>query len=82
MKPPRISALLDCENRMRRDWQVFADCWQGTTDSWRDDRRRRFEEDHLRELPAALSRAQAELTQFGDALQSAMRALEDTEGEQ
>ena len=53
MQTPRVSALTDCENRLRRDWLAFVEVWQRTAEVWRDHRRRQFEDEHLREVPPA-----------------------------
>lgn len=79
MQAPRIPALLDTENRLRRDWQAFVVVWQATADTWKDSRRQQFENDHLKELPGVLSRTSTELAQFRELVSNAARALADTE---
>ena len=79
MQPPRIPALLDAENRLRRDWQAFAVVWQKTEETWKDSRRQQFENDHLKELPGLLSRTNAELVQFREMVSHAYRSLSDQE---
>ncbi len=76
---PRIGALHDTENRLRRDWQEFATVWQQTAETWKDQRRREFEDQHLRELPGVLSRCNAEMNEFRETLLRAMHALSDSD---
>lgn len=79
MQPPRIPALLDAENRLRRDWQNFASVWQSTAETWKDARRRQFENEQLKELPGVLSRTNAEVAQFRELVTKAAKALSDQE---
>lgn len=79
MKPPRISVLLDAENRLRHDWQQFTIVWQATADTWKDSRRQQFENEHLQELPPLLSRTSIELMKFRDLMQKAARSLSDSD---
>lgn len=79
MRTPRLAALNDVENRLRRDWQDFIVHWQATAEVWKDRRRQQFEEEYLNDLPAMLTRTTAELTQFRESLQQAMRTLADNE---
>lgn len=79
MQPPRIPALLDAENRLRRDWQNFASVWQSTAETWKDARRSQFENEQLKELPGVLSRTNAEVAQFRELVTKAAKALSDQE---
>ena len=79
MQPPRIPALLDAENRLRRDWQNFAAVWQATAETWKDGRRSQFENEQLKELPGVLSRTNAEIAQFRELITKAAKALSDRE---
>jgi hypothetical protein len=77
MQPPRVPALLDAENRLRREWLAFASVWQKTAETWKDARRNQFENQHLKELPGLLSRTTAELTAHRELVMKASRALSD-----
>jgi hypothetical protein len=71
--------VIECENRLRRDWQNFADVWVRTAELWRDQRRRQFEQEFLAELPAVLSRCQATVSEFEEVLRRTRQSLADPE---
>lgn len=72
-----ISPLVDAQNRFRRDFVEFARLWQDAKDNWKDDRARRFEQEHLSSLGPSLSRFTAALNEFTDALRKAQTSLGD-----
>lgn len=79
MRPPSVAALIECQNRMRRDWQAFTEVWQRVKPLWRDQRQRQFTEEFLEPLPPALSRCQAETQHFQETLQRSIHLLADPE---
>lgn len=79
MEPPRIPALLDAENRLRREWQAFVSVWQDSAKTWKDSRRQQFENDNLKELPGTLSRTNADVAKFRELMSRAARTLSDRE---
>lgn len=77
LEPLNISTLIDGQNRFRRDFVEFARIWQEAKDDWKDDRARRFEQEHLSSLGPSLSRFSAALNEFTEALRSAQSAISD-----
>lgn len=75
--PLNLGPLTDAENRFRRDFVEFARLWADVKEDWRDDRCRRFEQEHLSTLGPSLNRFTAALTEFTDAVRKADRALAD-----
>lgn len=79
-----LGPLTDAENRFRRDFVDFSRLWTGVKEDWRDDRCRRFEEEHLSSLGPSLNRFMAAMHEFSDLVRKADRALADerpSEGE-
>ena len=75
--PLNLGPLTDAENRFRRDFVEFARLWADVKEDWRNDRCRRFEQEHLSTLAPSLNRFTAALTEFTDAVRKADRALAD-----
>ena len=72
-----LGPLTDAENRLRRDFVDFSRLWASVKEDWRDDRCRRFEQDHLSSLGPSLNRFMAALHEFTDTVRKADRALSD-----
>ncbi|QDS92844.1 hypothetical protein FF011L_15930 [Roseimaritima multifibrata] len=72
-----LGQLTDCENRSRRDWRDFARLWSEIKEDWQDQRRTRFEDEHLAPIPVSLNRLSAVLTELRDVLQTAEQDLRD-----
>lgn len=72
-----LGLLIDAENRFRHDFVEFARQWAEVKESWRDDRCRRFEQEHLSSLGPSLNRFSAALTEFTDKVRQADQALRD-----
>ena len=77
LEPLNISTLIDAQNRFRKDFVEFARIWQDAKDNWKDDRARRFEQEHLASLGPSLSRFSAALNEFTETLRAAQTALND-----
>ena len=75
--PFNLGPLTDSENRFRRDFIEFARLWGDVKEDWRDDRCRRFEQEHLSDLGPSLNRFTAALSEFTDSVRKADRALAD-----
>jgi hypothetical protein len=75
--PFNLGPLTDAENRFRRDFVDFARLWADVKEGWRDDRCRRFEQEHLSSLGPSLNRFTAALHEFTDLVRKADRALAD-----
>ncbi|TWT98417.1 hypothetical protein [Stieleria varia] len=77
LDPLNISPLIDAQNRFKRDFLDFARIWQDAKDNWRDDRCRRFEQEHLGALGPSLNRFTAAVNEFADILRKAQTAVRD-----
>ncbi len=75
--PFNLGPLTDAENRFRRDFVDFSRLWASVREDWRDDRCRRFEQEHLSSLGPSLNRFMAALHEFTDAVRKADRILAD-----
>ena len=74
-----LGPLTDAENRFRRDFIDFSRLWVSVRENWRDDRCRRFEQEHLASLGPSLNRFAAALHEFTDAVRKADRLLADNQ---
>ncbi len=72
-----LGPLADAENRFQRDFVDFSRLWASVKDDWRDDRCRRFEQEHLSTLGPSLNRFMASLHEFTDLVRKADRTLQD-----
>ena len=72
-----LGRVTEGENRLRRGFSDFSRLWQSVREDWLDERRQRFEDEHLSTLGPALNRFTAELHEFCDTVRKADRALED-----
>ena len=72
-----IGRVTDAENRMRRDFIDFSRLWLAVKEDWLDERRDRFEHEHLSTLGPSLNRFTAALHEFSDAVRKADHALRD-----
>ncbi len=72
-----LGLLTDAENRFRRDFMDFSRLWASVKEDWRDDRCRRFEQEHLSTLGPSLNRFMAGLHEFTDTVRKADRVLAD-----
>ena len=77
LDPFNISPLIDAQNRFRRDFIDFSRIWQDAKDNWKDDRARRFEQEHLSSLGPSLSRFTAALNEFTEVVRKAQTTLND-----
>ena len=77
LEPLNIAPLSDAQNRFRREFNDFALTWQDAKENWRDDRARRFEQEHLASLGPSLSRFSACLAEFIDTVRRAQVAIND-----
>ncbi len=75
--PFNLGPLTDAENRFRRDFVDFSRLWASVREDWRDDRCRRFEQEHLSSLGPSLNRFMAALHEFTDAVRKVDRILAD-----
>ena len=72
-----LGAISDAENRFRRDFVEFSRLWQSAKDDWKDERCRRFEQEHLSTLGPSLNRLVASVNQLTELVRKADRALAD-----
>ena len=77
LDPLNLGPLIDAQNRFRRDFVAFAAVWQDAKDNWKDDRARRFEQEHLSTLGPSLTRFAAALNEFTEQIRQAQSALSD-----
>ena len=77
LDPFNLSPLIDAQNRFQRDFVEFARIWQDAKDEWKDDRAKRFEQEHLSTLGPSLSRFAATLNEFTETLRKAQMAVND-----
>ena len=72
-----LGRVTDGENRLRRDFVEFSRLWQAVKEDWLDERRDRFEHEHLSTIGPSLNRFTAELHEFCESIRQAERALKD-----
>jgi len=72
-----LGPLQDADNRLRHAFADLSRQWQATQEDWLDERRRRFEREHLSELGPSLSRLSAAIQELAEAVRIADRAVED-----
>lgn len=72
-----VGRITDCEGRLKRDFSEFSRLWARVGEDWLDDRRARFERDHLSTLGPSLSRFAAALHEFNDSVRKADVDLSD-----
>ena len=72
-----LGRIVDCENRLQRDFIEFARLWSDVKDDWADTRRDKFEHEHLSTLGPSLNRFAAAMHEFSDAIRLADRELSD-----
>lgn len=72
-----LGPLVDADNRFRQGFVDFAAVWKRTQEVWADDRRRRFEQEHLQALGPSLGRLVAELHDFEEIVRRANHELRD-----
>lgn len=73
----QLGRVTDCQNRLKSDFIEFARLWAEVGEDWQDERRERFEKEHLSTLGPSLNRFSAALEDFSDAIRKADRALQD-----
>lgn len=71
--------LDEAENQLRQRFSDLARLWLGVKETWKDERARQFEEEHLHPLEPGLNRLSAALSEFRDVIGSADRKLADDE---
>ena len=72
-----LGRVIDCEGRLQRDFTEFARLWSDVKQDWLDERRQRFEQQHLSTLGPSLNRFAAALHEFNDVVRKADLALKD-----
>lgn len=72
-----LGRVTDSENRIRRDFVEFSRLWMAVKEDWLDERRDRFEKEHLSTIGPSLSRFSSALNEFCDTVRQADRALKD-----
>ena len=77
LDPLNIAPLSDAQGRFRREFSEFADVWREAKENWRDDRARRFEQEHLSSLGPSLSRFSATLGEFIETIRRAQVQIHD-----
>ncbi len=77
MTPLSLGPLLDSQTRIRHDFLEFAEQWQRTRSSWRDEPARQFEQESLNHLAPTLTRAAAAMQEFADAVRHFDHLLAD-----
>ncbi|MCO8123853.1 hypothetical protein NHH03_19060 [Stieleria sp. TO1_6] len=78
LDPLNLSPLVDAQGRIRHEFNDFARLWQDTKQDWRDDRARRFEQQHLASLGPSLSRFATALAELTELLRKSQAAVADT----
>ncbi len=73
----QIGRLTDAENRFKRDFIEFAKLWAEVKDDWRDERCRKFEQEHLATLGPSLNRFTVAMSEFAGKVRKADRELAD-----
>jgi len=73
----RLEPLTDAQARLRSSFQTLAEVWAATKEDWRDQRRERFEREHLAPLGPSLTRLSAALDELRDVVIKAERELAD-----
>jgi uncharacterized protein YukE len=79
LEPFNLAPLVDAQNRFRSEFTEFARLWQETKQDWRDDRARRFEQEHLSDLGPSLTRFATALSELTETLRKAQAAVADTD---
>jgi hypothetical protein len=77
--PPPLGHLMDCENRLQRQFADLSRAWVEVKGEWFDSQRTRFEQERLSTIGPALSRLVAALHDFNEVALKAMRDLDDPE---
>jgi hypothetical protein len=75
--PPPLGHLMDCENRLQRQFADLSRDWVEVKAQWFDANRARFEQERLASLGPSLARLVAVLHDFNDVALKAMRELDD-----
>jgi hypothetical protein len=73
----QIGRLTDAENRFKRDFIEFAKLWAEVKGDWRDERCRKFEQEHLASLGPSLNRFTTAVSEFTAKIRKADRELTD-----
>lgn len=73
----KLGPLFDAENRIKQEFTDFSRLWANVRENWEDERRQRFQREHLDSIAPSLNRFLTELQDFADSIRKADRALED-----
>lgn len=73
-----LGRAIDCEGRLQHDFIEFARLWADVKEDWLDQRRQKFEQQHLSTLGPSLNRFTAALHEFCDSVRKAEIALQDS----
>jgi hypothetical protein len=73
--------LTDAQSRLRSGFKSLAEVWSAVKEDWRDQRRERFEREHLAALGPTLTRLSASLDELRDLVAKSDRDLADGEAE-
>ena len=74
---PPLARIVETRGRLRKRYGELAAAWAELGDIWADERRRRFERDHLAELGPMLARLSAALEAFEEIVRDAERRAAD-----
>lgn len=74
-----LGPIADGESRLRTEFVEFSRLWLDVKEVWRDDRCRRFEQEHLATIGPSLNRLATAISEFSEQIRKAERALEDAD---
>jgi len=72
-----LGPLFDAENRIKQEFTDFSRLWANVRENWEDERRQRFQREHLDSIAPSLNRFLNELQVFSETIRKADHALED-----
>ncbi len=72
-----LGPLIDGQSRLRSGFKSLAEVWSAVKEDWKDQRRERFEREHLAPLAPSLTRLSASLDELRDWVTKADRELTD-----
>jgi uncharacterized protein YjiS (DUF1127 family) len=72
-----LSPLSDAQSRLRSSFKALAVIWSAVKEDWRDQRRERFEREHLAPLIPSLTRLSTSLDELRDLVAKSERELAD-----
>jgi len=72
-----LAPITECQDRLQRDFTEFARLWSAVRESWKDERCRQFEQEHLQSVGPSLNRLSTSLQDFTDVVRKAEADLAD-----